>query len=709
MSSELLTEFLKTQGVNVVHDDTLNGLLSGNFHFLNELILRRLVEEALKYRDESLIKSKSVDDKYPLGFWGEIIDAVHIVTQNRRTLSMQNLQKLVSLGNENDPKKVVNAIKLINDSNQIDFIFEEMLRETLSQCRNGGPEQEDNAAMFQFFYDVVLKIKSVPTVEDNSGIANNNNNNNDCIDKEKQSLESCIQSVKDFNINEDEEPVSEDQANKLIIVGEYLRELIATGNGDVTQLQNRIIYDIKQARNVDPKLLKIVLKDNIDACITAGYTNKGKLFSFLMTIIDNIDLTEIEEVKNMPVDNFTSLHVPKFIDDVQSHDILDGTKFSTQDKFIDVSGLSSMIMMKDVKNHKKKSNNRDAKQKIKKSVEIIGSHLRQHGWVVCDNFIPLDLVRRIRIEAGLFKEHYEQSEIWVGKRADVGAHLSVPSVRGDKVLWMCGAHNAPEGVSRSVKTKGEIEPCKLEIKAQSAIKNFIGLKELVHTVDNFIDHLKPNVANLSGIYERSDAMLAIYPGAGSRFARHIDNTTNDGRRITVLVYLNPNWQKELGGAVRLSALDSPENAIDVYPESGRLLIFYSSKIPHEVLPTFGERHAITIWYYDTDERKAALLDAEKTGSALSVQSTGVDSQREAKQFIADLMGGDLIGDDGGDPSIEELAKLSDKVKKLSAEALGIVSSITGAPSADSFKVGFELLKPEDLKKMRKLFRRMGLN
>ena len=28
-----------------------------------------------------------------------------------------------------------------------------------------------------------------------------------------------------------------------------------------------------------------------------------------------------------------------------------------------------------------------------------------------------------------------------------------------------------------------------------------------------------------GIFERSDAMLANYPGDGARFARHIDNTT----------------------------------------------------------------------------------------------------------------------------------------------------------------------------------------
>jgi hypothetical protein len=40
--------------------------------------------------------------------------------------------------------------------------------------------------------------------------------------------------------------------------------------------------------------------------------------------------------------------------------------------------------------------------------------------------------------------------------------------------------------------------------------------------------------------------------------------------------------------------------------------------------------------------------------------------------------------------------------------LGIVSSITGAPSEESFRQGFKLLVPEDLKTMRGLFRKMGL-
>lgn len=112
---------------------------------------------------------------------------------------------------------------------------------------------------------------------------------------------------------------------------------------------------------------------------------------------------------------------------------------------------------------------------------------------------------------------------------------------------------------------------------------------------------------------------------GSRFARHIDNTTQDGRRLTMLVYLNPSWSPDMGGALRLtppkasvgaeeegkggeggasaggkrggeggeesggeggsaggSAPGGSADAIDIFPKAGRLALFYSATIPHEV-------------------------------------------------------------------------------------------------------------------------------
>lgn len=398
-------------------------------------------------------------------------------------------------------------------------------------------------------------------------------------------------------------------------------------------------------------------------------------------------------------------------------------EISSPETFLDLTGSLAQISADKIKNAKKKSVKRELKKKAQAIGKKIGDHLIEHGFVVCDNFIPLDLVRRVRIESGLFKEHFEQSEIWVGKEADVGAHLSVPSVRGDKVLWMCGSHNTgvtPEGVTRLVKTIGDIEPCELKIKAAAPIRKFNALKELITSCDTIIEQLKDHVDNVKGIYERSDAMLAIYPGGGSRFAKHIDNTTHDGRRLTVLVYLNPNWTRDLGGALRLTPVSNPDpnipptqdysnKRIDVFPEAGRLLIFYSSIIHHEVLPTYGDRLALTVWYYDETERKEAVLQAKEAGRGESVAKATVEQQKEAKSFIGELMGGDTIGDDGGDPTQGELDILANRVKNLTPEALSIVSSITGAPSMESFKQGFELLSPDDLKSMRSLFRRMGLN
>jgi hypothetical protein len=72
------------------------------------------------------------------------------------------------------------------------------------------------------------------------------------------------------------------------------------------------------------------------------------------------------------------------------------------------------------------------------------------------------------------------------------------------------------------------------------------------------------------------------------------------------------------------------------------------------------------------------------------------------------MGGDDVGEDGGDPSQEELDLLGRSVHQFDDEVLGIVSAITGAPSVQSFREGFPLLSTQDLRAMRALFRRMGL-
>lgn len=82
----------------------------------------------------------------------------------------------------------------------------------------------------------------------------------------------------------------------------------------------------------------------------------------------------------------------------------------------------------------KKKVKRADKEKSKIVLDSIAKALDANGWSICDNFVSIDLIQKIREEIDSLEPHFEQSEIWVGKgSSSIGAHLRVPSVRGDKV------------------------------------------------------------------------------------------------------------------------------------------------------------------------------------------------------------------------------------------------------------------------------------
>ena len=70
------------------------------------------------------------------------------------------------------------------------------------------------------------------------------------------------------------------------------------------------------------------------------------------------------------------------------------------------------------------------------------------------------------------------------------------------------------------------------------------------------------------------------------------------RKITVLIYLNPTLEKvEQPNKLGELRLFLPDSIIDVVPHIGRVIIFKSEKIEHEVRSTLGyERFAVTVWF-----------------------------------------------------------------------------------------------------------------
>ncbi len=110
--------------------------------------------------------------------------------------------------------------------------------------------------------------------------------------------------------------------------------------------------------------------------------------------------------------------------------------------------------------------------------------------------------------------------------------------------------------------------------------------------------------------------LQYNEGGGGCFPWHYDNPSRPNkRRVTMLVYLNPEWSQGDGGEVVLAPfLGHP---VRVAPRHNRAVFFLSDRVLHRVLPSEVPRCCFTIW-----------LDSEHTNSETSVFL-------KAKHLVAD--------------------------------------------------------------------------
>lgn len=129
------------------------------------------------------------------------------------------------------------------------------------------------------------------------------------------------------------------------------------------------------------------------------------------------------------------------------------------------------------------------------------------------------------------------------------------------------------------------------------------------------DELSACRPNSHRALEPGTLQLACYNGGGVAYHVHEDFVPKEDyeperlpdhhrlsykRRITAILYLQSDWQDEWGGAFRAHVArpsgeePNPDEYVDVQPEGGALLLFRSD-MPHEVLPTFRQRFALSMW------------------------------------------------------------------------------------------------------------------
>ena len=184
----------------------------------------------------------------------------------------------------------------------------------------------------------------------------------------------------------------------------------------------------------------------------------------------------------------------------------------------------------------------------------ISTALNDYGWSVIDNYVSDSLLNELLSESKVLKASGQF------KQAGISNGIVDQNERGDLINWI-----NPQACL----------PAQWQFLQQ-------------------MDHLRYylNRENYLGLFDL-ELHATIYP-EGSYYSKHLDNFHHSSRRVlTVILYLNTNWQATNGGQLRLYL---PKKTIDIEPVGGRLVCFLSNSFQHEVLTTRYDRYSLTGWF-----------------------------------------------------------------------------------------------------------------
>lgn len=199
-------------------------------------------------------------------------------------------------------------------------------------------------------------------------------------------------------------------------------------------------------------------------------------------------------------------------------------------------------------------------------LDQISSEIYQKSYVIIDDFVDEEFRRALLAEQNELVKQGKFRHAAVGK----GGQKQVRTeIRSDEVYWMDADELSP--LQKTYWEKVD------EIRKVLNQRCFLGLR-------SFEGH------------------FAKYP-VGSFYKRHLDQFhAVPHRMVTVILYLNESWTAEDEGALRMyfPQEDGTEQIEEVLPIGGRMVVFLSGEIPHEVLQTKKERISITGWLKDID-------------------------------------------------------------------------------------------------------------
>ena len=188
-------------------------------------------------------------------------------------------------------------------------------------------------------------------------------------------------------------------------------------------------------------------------------------------------------------------------------------------------------------------------------------HLAVHGWAMQDSFLPSPLIQ------SLAQECQALSATGALRAAKIGrAHGNTeqPEIRGDRIRWL---------------EQGQSAACDAYLQLMEALK--VDLNEAFYL----------------GLHNYESHFAHYAPGRG--YAKHVDRFRDDDHRIvSVVLYLNTDWHPDEGGALRIYG--DADRVTDVGPQAGRLALFRSADIAHQVMPATRDRLSLAGWFRRRD-------------------------------------------------------------------------------------------------------------
>lgn len=191
------------------------------------------------------------------------------------------------------------------------------------------------------------------------------------------------------------------------------------------------------------------------------------------------------------------------------------------------------------------------------------------------------------------------------------------------------------------------------------------MKEYMKIAESIRNELNQKFPELQ-LTNRISAQLSCYPGFGSEYKAHVDEFQNlqkscryEGRKITLLYYLNDGWEEGDGGTLRVYLGKDSKNILqigedawmrenasrrnlfwDINPTLDNFVMFRSSDVVHGVMPCSTPRFAITIWLYgmyNVEQNSFDNFSENKEDTPISIQivpKTSVDCLERDRIFVS---------------------------------------------------------------------------